>query len=816
MSGGHREHRVGAAAVAAMSALHIPTLEPGCSTLTAALAYAAAGWYVGPLRAGTKHPGSVLDERWQEKTSREPEVIAAWFAGTDHGVFLHVGRSGAIVLDVDQPERLHPDIAKAVADTQPLFQSTRDDQPGRGHYLFAQPPGRDLGNSLGTLASGWGEIRGRNGVIVAAPSAHRDGGRYQWQRTGAVPVLPACLAERLDDALDAAQAATDAQVTTFLAEHRSGTRPELLGVHVEAFDNAVRAGESRHDTMPGHLAGAMKEAAAGLIDATLAAHTLESTFLVAVAKAPQSSKQRPARTGAKARSEWSGLLAWAVAQGRAADVDATRTRSAEKVPALTVLDGGDDSGAGAKPATGRRVRVIWADTIQPEPVIWAWKIDGQGRLPAGALSLFAGREGTGKSSAGVWLTARITTGTLPGSLYGTPRRVLYVAIEDSWKHTIVPRLIAAGADLGMVGRMDVTTTGDNELTLSLPDDNAQLERAIVEHHAAAVMLDPLMSLIGANLDTNQTRQVREALDPLAGLADRTGAVVLGVAHFNKSRGTDVASLITASGAFKDVPRALFAFARDDDGRVMTQVKNSLGRDDLPSQSYEIASTVVPVQGGSTEVGAFKFTGESERTVHDIVRDARGDDDQRSERDEAVEWLVRWLTDRGGEAPALDVFKAGRSELMIGERTLQRAKEKAKIKSVRAEFRGPWVWRLPVPVVSSLPQHDSQGDTNPLLTENLSPWESREKTDTPPPCEIPVIDAQGDRYKKLGALGVTLGGNGHFDGLQGTCTVQPNTTDTTDNTDSPPPCAHPPEFHYDGDCGACALDRRDAARKRATS
>ena len=99
-----------------------------------------------------------------------------------------------------------------------------------------------------------------------------------------------------------------------------------------------------------------------------------------------------------------------------------------------------------------------------------------------------------------------------------------------------------------------------------------------------VALDPLMSAISDTLDTHVNRQVRQALDPLARIADRTGAIVAGIAHFNKSGGTDASSLITASGAFKDVARFIFAFAADDDDgtKVITQTKNSLGHSDLPS------------------------------------------------------------------------------------------------------------------------------------------------------------------------------------------------------------------------------------------
>ena len=39
----------------------------------------------------------------------------------------------------------------------------------------------------------------------------------------------------------------------------------------------------------------------------------------------------------------------------------------------------------------------------------------------------------------------MTTGTMKGHYFGQPKAVVMVATEDSWEHTIVPRLIAAPA-----------------------------------------------------------------------------------------------------------------------------------------------------------------------------------------------------------------------------------------------------------------------------------------------------------------------------------------------------------------------------------
>lgn len=314
----------------------VPAIAPDSDALTSALAYADAGMYVGPVKAGTKHPGSVLGNDWEAQTARDPEVIRGWFAGTDHGVFLHVGRSGLVVFDVDRPDRLHPELARAVAEQTPPFQTTRAGDATRGHYVFAVPPGRAFGNGLGSLNGGWGEVRGRNGVVVLAPSPHPEpDGLYGWARTGPVPTLPDYVSDHLPDGLRAEGTASDPEVRAFLDAHSAPADPQtaLLGVHCQAFEKAVENGESRHSTMVGHLTGALKEAAADLLDATLAADTLEDLFVRAVQDDPASDRQGAARTPAEAQSEWNGLLAWAVGQARGADPDATRERSAEYLPA---------------------------------------------------------------------------------------------------------------------------------------------------------------------------------------------------------------------------------------------------------------------------------------------------------------------------------------------------------------------------------------------------------------------------------------------------------------------------------------------------
>lgn len=410
----------------------------------------------------------------------------------------------------------------------------------------------------------------------------------------------------------------------------------------------------------------------------------------------------------------------------------------DHIAAENSIDKYEDVAVTEDPSATRHARITWASEIEPEPVVWAWEEAGEGRIPAGSLSVAAGREGTGKSTFGIWLAAQITKGTLPGNYFGMPRPVFYVAVEDSWKHTLVPRLLAAGADLGKVGRFDVLTNDGNEITLSLPHDNYLLERKMEEHGVALVVIDPLMSVIGEKIDTHREREVRSALDPLAKMADRTGSVLLGIAHFNKGAGTDAASLITGSGAFKNVPRSVFGFARDDSddkgGRIMSQVKNSLGRDDLPSLSYVIETAEVQTKKGIATTGKFTFTGTSERSVADVLRDSRGGQEDHDERKEAHNWLVDFLAANGGEVPAKDVFKSGSAEGFSRD-ALKRAKGR-RVTSTKAGMSDGWVWQLgPDPEPEERTKSAKSAGNESLLPSLPSVRSSPDRADDEPVCGI---------------------------------------------------------------------------------
>jgi len=542
--------------------LRIPFIDEDTDTLAAALAYAREGWYVLPVAAGSKNPGSVVGGGWQRQSSRDADQIVAWFAGTDHGIALHCGRSGAVVFDVDNPDRLPALLADNVQETP--FQSTRVDTPGRGHYVFHQPNGRTIGNGTGRLGGAWGEVRGLNGVIIAQPTTHPDGGRYEWLQTGEVAELPEALADALDDATASVDAASDAAVSAFLAAHRKAQRPTLVHGWRSALEKRIAAGESRHGAAISVVAGAMKEARAGLISAPAALEVLRPIFLEAVSKPPTSTKQGQSRRGTQAASEWAGIVAWAVGQALASNLDEVHARANDRMPASNTTitphevppSATEDEELDAAAIYARKVaaeldtlrirdearRLLAAEKAAegaaaiPQPITLAellaqpdedaeYRIDGL--LPRGARALLAAQYKAGKSTMVANLLRTLVDGETFLGRFSTERAQRVALLDDELDMRMLRRWLRdqniARADAVTVHSLRGKVSSFNILDPEIRSRWAQLLAG-----ADVVILDCLRPVLDAlGLDENKDAgRFLVAFDELLAEAGASEAVVV--------------------------------------------------------------------------------------------------------------------------------------------------------------------------------------------------------------------------------------------------------------------------------------------------
>jgi hypothetical protein len=146
--------------------------------LGAALDYAARGWSVIPMQPRGKRPIVVWRE-FQQRLARVDE-IEGWYARwPDANVGIVTGEvSGLVVVDVDTRHGGPESVAALEALHGPLPATVEAATGGGGRHLYFEHPGSPVANRV-ALRPGI-DVRGDGGCVVAPPSVHPNGRRYEW------------------------------------------------------------------------------------------------------------------------------------------------------------------------------------------------------------------------------------------------------------------------------------------------------------------------------------------------------------------------------------------------------------------------------------------------------------------------------------------------------------------------------------------------------------------------------------------------------------------------------------------------------------
>lgn len=335
----------------------------------------------------------------------------------------------------------------------------------------------------------------------------------------------------------------------------------------------------------------------------------------------------------------------------------------------------------------RRVKLIQASSVKTEKVDWLIKE----WIPAGMLTLLAGREGIGKSTIACGWVAEFSNQGM---------KCAYLNSEDSRSFTVRPRLQAAGANLDNIFFIDVETETGSEGHLRLPQDTEILFRELVDQGVKFVVLDAAKSSMDPKLDGYKDDHVRQFLEPLAAAADKYNITIVGLAHFGKKEGKDTGRLLLGSIAWSQIARSVLSAAVDEDGRlIVTNTKANLARG-IVSREATIVSRPVSLDDGTlTELGAIEW-GEFTDTPATELLESQDDEDQ-DDRTDAEVWLQDYLTERG-PTPRSAVLKAAKGAAVASERTIKRAFKNLGGESHSAGFPRVATW--------SLPSRDSRANT----------------------------------------------------------------------------------------------------------
>ncbi|MEE4383695.1 MAG: AAA family ATPase [Pseudomonadales bacterium] len=345
---------------------------------------------------------------------------------------------------------------------------------------------------------------------------------------------------------------------------------------------------------------------------------------------------------------------------------------------------------GSPDGTERSLHLVNAATITPEPIQWLWP----GWLARGKLHLLAGAPGTGKTTLALSLAAAITKGArFPDGTTARPGGVLIWSSEDDARDTLVPRLLACGADLSRVRFIgDVTEAGKTR-----PFDPAIDVRLLTYSAALAdelfdlIIVDPLVAAVRG--DSHKNAEVRNDLAAIVRMGQTLGAAVCGITHFSKgTSGRDPLERVTGSLAFGALARVVLVAARledqEGDVRLFARAKSNIGPDDGGFE-YRLMQTDVPGLDGATNT-AVAWGKPVEGAARQLLAFAE-DDDAQTERTEAVDFLRELLA--SGPMNADDVKREARGA-GISEKQLRTARSKLKVTTRKSGFSGGWRWALP--------------------------------------------------------------------------------------------------------------------------
>ena len=177
-----------------------------------------------------------------------------------------------------------------------------------------------------------------------------------------------------------------------------------------------------------------------------------------------------------------------------------------------------------------------------------------GRLFLNHLNVLAGIGGQNKSTMTCEIAARASRGDLDGDLDGREMRVLIASAEDAAEEVILPRLIAAEADLNYIVLLDEP--------VALPEGAERLRETIIVEEIDLVIVDPLVAYLESDVDSHRDHSVRYAMATLKEIGEEHAVTSIAVMHLNKSRGSEVYERLSGSVGFFNAARSVLVLTPD--------------------------------------------------------------------------------------------------------------------------------------------------------------------------------------------------------------------------------------------------------------
>ena len=346
------------------------------------------------------------------------------------------------------------------------------------------------------------------------------------------------------------------------------------------------------------------------------------------------------------------------------------------------------------PALPDGVVLTCGSDLTPEPVCWLWP----NWLALGKFHLLAGAPGQGKTTIAMAMAATVTIGgRWPDGARCEAGNVLIWSGEDDPADTLLPRLLAAGADRAKCFFISGSRIDGEVQPFDPATDMVRLLTAVKQIGGIKMLIvDPVVSAVTG--DSHKNTEVRRALQPLVDLAAACECALLGITHFSKGgQGSDPSQRVIGSVAFTAVARVVLVAAKvksedGEDTRILARSKSNIGPDDGGFQ-YHLEQVEVDAFPG-IEAARIAWGKSVDGNASQLLTDpnegnAAGEEEESSARDSAEDFLKELLKD--GPSPTKHVETEAKAA-GISWRTVRRASDALSVKKQKSN--GGWYWSLP--------------------------------------------------------------------------------------------------------------------------
>lgn len=340
----------------------------------------------------------------------------------------------------------------------------------------------------------------------------------------------------------------------------------------------------------------------------------------------------------------------------------------------------------------RDVEIICGSEVVVEPIRWLW----QEWLACGKLHILGGPPGVGKTTISMGLAATVTTGgNWPDGTRCSTGNVVIWSGEDDPADTLVPKLLASGADRSRIYFVTSTIRGKAKRPFDPAYDMEHLRTKLTSiGDVKLLIIDPIVSAIAG--DSHKNAEVRRGLQPLADAAGIGGFALLGITHFSKnSGGAEPIDRITGSLAFGALARVVLVATKNQKDEsssafgIFCRAKSNLGRDDggFAYDLDQVALTGYPGVLASRILWQEALEG-SARQLLSVESNAR------SEKASALYAAKQFLRDLLVVPLPVTSVRAAAEDAGHAWSTIRRAQRELGISSRKIGMTDGWMWCSP--------------------------------------------------------------------------------------------------------------------------